>query len=76
MLVSILVAMNDTSEEDIDNYVNDQTVTEKIEDPDKSKTIISIPLSSHRLSYLEHLLDDIYCFLDQEKRQREYEVLC
>jgi len=76
VLVSILVAMNDTSEDDIDTYLRGEMVTEKIDDTEKSNIIISIPLSSHRLSYLEHLLDDIYCFLDQEKRKREYEVLC
>ena len=68
--------MNDTSEDDIDTYLRGVIVNEKIDDTEKSNIIISIPLSSHRLSYLEHLLDDIYCFLDQEKRKREYEVLC
>ena len=79
LLVSILVAMNDTSEEDINNYLNGHVINEA-EKPNsecKSSTSpVSIPLSSFRLKYLEHLIDDIYCFLNQEQRVRSYEILC
>ena len=79
LLVSILVAMNDTSEEDINNYLNGHVINEA-EKPNSecksSSSPVSIPLSSFRLQYLEHLIDDIYCFLNQEQRVRSYEILC
>ena len=79
VLVSILVSMNDSSEEDINEYLNkneDDTDCDTTEaNPVKTKRI-SVPLSDHRLNYLEHLLDDIYCFLTYECRTRDYEVLC
>ena len=78
LLVSILVAMNDTSEEDIDNYLNGHVKNEagKSNTECKTASLVSVPLSSFRLQYLEHLIDDIYCFLNQEQRVRSYEILC
>ena len=84
VVVSILVSMDDTSEEDINNYVNscdeDMEDKETNSDCDKIKDDphkrISVPLSKHRLNYLEHLLDDIHCFLNYQDRTRDYEVLC
>ena len=76
LLVSVLVAMNDTSEEDVNKYLNGDN-EEVVKDPeDRSEATISVPLTSHRLQYLEHLIDDIYCFLNHEQRKREYEILC
>lgn len=79
LLVSILVAMNDTSEEDINNYLNGQVINEAEKSSSECKSTSSrhsVPLSSFRLHYLEHLIDDIYCFLNQEQRVRSYEILC
>ena len=73
------MAMNDTSAEDIHNYLNDVEISDQKQDSDcdkSNKKIISIPLSSFRLNFLEHLLDDIYCFLNQGKRLRDIEILC
>ena len=70
--------MKDTSEDDIANFLNDspehkEAVGEETKNNTKNKiSVISIPLSEVRLGYLEHLLDDIYCFLDYES----YEFLC
>ena len=75
LLVSILVAMNDTSEEDINNYLNGQVINGE-SSSESSSSRVSVPLSSFRLQYLEHLVDDIYCFLNQEQRVRSYEILC
>ena len=84
MLSAILVAMNDTSDEDIQNFINGDEVngdtavheSNDEEEKDKSKNIHAVPLSSYRLHYLEHLIDDVYCFLTHEQRKRDYEVMC
>ena len=74
--------MNDTSEEDIANFIRSSEQTEGREKSETDGTEenkssqISVPLSKHRLLYLEHLIDDVYCFLNYENRQRNYEVLC
>ena len=74
--------MNDTSAQDISNYLNaGDVISETTSDQspassDQSPASVSVPLSSFRLHYLEHLLDDIYCFLNQEQRVRSYEILC
>ena len=82
LLASVLVSMNDTSEQDVTNFLgnfnqqNDQPTEQSKSDEENRSSQISIPLTEHRIGYLEHLLDDIYCFLNYESRQRNYEVLC
>ena len=75
--------MNETSEEDIEYFLNsDQDHEDHEEESDNNKTEdyisprISIPLSNPRLVYLEQLMDDIYCFLHSERDQRNNQVLC
>ena len=68
--------MNDTSEEDVNKYLNGDNEEVVKDTEDRSEATISVPLTSHRLQYLEHLIDDIYCFLNHEQRKREYEILC
>ena len=82
LLVSILTAINETSEKDIEHFLtNDQDhepegQSENNKTEEDISTRISIPLSKHRLVYLEQLVDDIYCFLHSEHKQRNNQVLC
>ena len=87
LLVSILVAMDETSEEELEELLEDDkhkveddkvanadvTATEETED---EKTTAFIPLSQERLYFLKHILDDVYFFLNHETRTRSYELYC
>ena len=72
--------MNETSEEDIECFLNSDQDHEEESENNKTEnyisTRISIPLSNPRLVYLEQLIDDIYCFLHSERNQRNNQVLC
>ena len=65
LLVSIIVAMRDTSEENLEDYL-DGSVEEasllKINENKASPTQSSIPLTAQRLDFLLHLLDDVHKF--------------
>jgi len=65
LLVSIIVAMRDTSEENLEDYL-DGSVEEasllKIAENKASSTQSSIPLTAQRLDFLLHLLDDVHKF--------------
>ena len=69
MLVSVLVAMQDTSKDDLDEYlINVESLDENITSEVKSETIqehksIKISLSEQRLQFLLHLLDDVHKFV-------------
>jgi len=69
LLLAILVAMNDTSTEDINKFLNITDIAignmddEKAIASFKSPNINSIPLSPNRLKYLYHLLDDVRKFV-------------
>ena len=69
MLVSVLVAMNDTSKDELDEYLNNEESEDENMTPEvKSETIqehksITIPLSKLRLEFLLHLLDDVHKFV-------------
>ena len=82
LLVSILTAINETSEQDIEHFLtsdqdhDQEGQSENNKTEENISTRISIPLSNHRLIYLEHLLDDIYCFLHSEQKQRNNQILC
>ena len=69
MLVSVLVAMRDTSKDELDEYLNNvESVDENMTSEVKSDTIqehkcIKISLSKQRLEFLLHLLDDVHKFV-------------
>ena len=69
MLVSVLVAMKDTSKDELDEYLNNvESVDEKMTSKVKSEDIqehksVTISLSKQRLEFLLHLLDDVHKFV-------------
>eukprot|EP00090_Calanus_glacialis_P001330 TRINITY_DN10935_c0_g1_i2.p1 TRINITY_DN10935_c0_g1~~TRINITY_DN10935_c0_g1_i2.p1 ORF type:complete len:452 (-),score=118.69 TRINITY_DN10935_c0_g1_i2:78-1433(-) len=69
LLVSVLVAMKDTSKDELDEYLNNvESVDENMTSEVKSETIeehksITISLSKQRLEFLLHLLDDVHKFV-------------
>ena len=69
LLVAVLVAMNDTSEDDIDEYLNNMdsvignTVKEKESENTHFYKLGTVPLSEQRLEFLLHLLDDVRKFV-------------
>ena len=67
--MSIIVAMKDSSADDLDEYLSngDNEVGSKESDAD-SKDIpfhqsVAIPLTRERLEFLLHLLDDVHKFV-------------
>lgn len=69
MLVSVLVAMRDTSKDELDEYLNNvESVDENMTSEVKSETIqvhktVTTSLSKQRLEFLLHLLDDVHKFV-------------
>lgn len=64
LLVAVLVAMNDTSEDDLDEYLNN---TDGVAEEENANLLAAktgtIPLSPTRLQFLNHLLDDVRKFV-------------
>ena len=69
LLASVLVAMKDTSQDELDEYLNNmKSVDENMTSEVKSETIQehkpeTISLSKQRLEFLLHLLDDVHKFV-------------
>ena len=69
LLCSVLVAMRDTSKDELDEYLNNvESVDENMTSEVKSETIqehktVTISLSKQRLEFLLHLLDDVHKFV-------------
>jgi hypothetical protein len=69
LLASVLVAMKDTSQDELDEYLNNmESVDKNMTSEVKSETIqehksVTISLSKQRLEFLLHLLDDVHKFV-------------